>query len=265
MKKLIVANWKMNPSSAKEAVSLAKKVDAGIPQEKNIEIEVVIAPPFPFLAGVGKVIRRAKLGAQDVFWEDAGAYTGEVSPMILKRLGVTYVIIGHSEQRRLLHETDEMIHKKVSASLQAGLKAILCVGESLAVRKKGLAAAKNFVKNQLKKDLKNISGLKDNELIIAYEPIWAIGTGKSDNPESAAEMTRFIKSTLRSKPYTLNARVIYGGSVTSQNARSFLYYNGSTSFDAAQDKSLATEGIDGALVGGASLKAEEFKKIIKSL
>lgn len=252
MVKLIVANWKMNPDSLGRAILLAKKVDAGIPKKKNIE--VVIAAPFPFLAGVGKVLRRARLGAQDAFWESGGAYTGEVSWHQLKHLGVEYVIIGHSERRKWVEETDETIHKKVLASLQAGLKVILCVGEPLAIRKKGLAAAKHFVKKQLEKDLKlpTTYYLPATSLIIAYEPIWAIstsGAGKQDKPEDAADMIQFIKSTLQAKLYKLQARVLYGGSVNSQNVKSFVYY----------------KGVDGVLVGGASLKAEEFVKIIHNV
>ena len=225
----------MNPDSASEAVSLAKGTEKGISKSGN---EIVIAPPFPFLAVVKKVIKHAKLGAQDDFWENKGAHTGEVSPAMLKNSGVKYVIIGHSE-RRWLGETDEMINKKMKATLKAGLKPILCVGEHLETRKKGLAAAKNFVKTQLKNDLKGVPV----GMIIAYEPIWAIGSGKPDKPEETVEMARFIKSIAGSK-----AKVLYGGSVTSKNAKSFLQYN----------------EIDGALVGGASLKAEEFNKIVEN-
>ena len=253
MQKLIVANWKYNPVSVNQAVSLAKKIDAGIPKKKNIE--VVIAPPFPFLIEVGKALRRAKLGAQDAFWENQGAYTGEVSPSMLKNSGVEYVIIGHSERRKFLHETEEMINKKVLASLKVGLKVILCVGEpermnnESGIMNNGLRKAKDYIKKQLEKDLKGIHNSKfiiHDSLIIAYEPIWAIGTGKPDKPENAAEMIKFIKSFLYSKFYILNSRVLYGGSVNSQNAANFLCH----------------KEIDGALVGSASLKHQEFKKII---
>ncbi len=231
MSQLLVANWKMNPASESEAVKLARASDAN---------NVVICPPFPFLRAIKQAIKKAALGAQDVFWENppasGGAYTGEVSAKMLKGLGVRYTIIGHSERRRWLHETDEMINKKIQAVLKADLKAILCVGEPFSVRKKGLTAAKNFVKKQLKKDLRGVK----SKFIIAYEPIWAIGTGKPDNPRETAEMAKFIKNLSR-------ARVLYGGSVTSLNIGRILEYN----------------EIDGALVGGASLKAGEFKKIIK--
>ena len=220
-----MANWKLNPTSEVEAIKLAKAEDF-----KN----VIIAPPFPFLKSVGGFIRNADLGAQDVFWKEEGAYTGEVSASQLKSLGVNYVIIGHFE-RRALGETDEIVNKKIKAALQAGLKIILCVGENWSIRRKGLAAAKKFVKNQLQKDL---GGIKN--LIVAYEPVWAIGTGKSDKPSETVEMVKFIKKIL-------NAKVLYGGSVNSKNAKSFL------------DK----KEISGALVGGASLNAKEFKKIIR--
>ncbi len=246
MKKLIVANWKENPASLKKAISLARQIEKGI--VKTGKSEVVIAPPFPFLSAVGKVLKRAKLGAQNVFWEDGGAYTGEVSPSMLKNSGVEYVIIGHSERRKL-GETDEMVNKKVKASLKAGLKVILCVGEpaerGLTRTSRGLTrnkkSAKNFVKKQLENDLHDIAfSLRKSALIVAYEPIWAIGSGKPDKPEDTVEMAKFIRSIAG-----LKAKVLYGGSVTSRNAKSFLQY----------------KEVDGALVGGASLKAEELKKI----
>ncbi len=234
MKKLLVANWKMNPATEREAVVLARASD-----RKN----VVICPPLVYVSSVKGQVSKAKVGAQDVFCEEKGAYTGEISPAMLKNLGVKYVIIGHSERRKWLHETDEMINKKIKAALKAGLKVILCVGEPWPVRKKGLAAAKQFVKAQLKKDLKFLhsnSYILNSRLIVAYEPIWAIGTGRADKPADAVEMSKFIKNLLR-------VPVLYGGSVDGKNAENFLKY----------------KEINGALVGGASLKAGEFNKIIK--
>ena len=230
----------MNPKTSREATKLARAIDA-----KN----VVICPSFPFLGAVKKAIKKARLGSQDVFWEEKGAYTGEVSPAMLKNSGIEYVIVGHSERRRWLNETDEMINKKVLATLRAGLKVILCVGEPLIVRRQGLAAAKKYVKSQLQKDLSGISNLKPKtqNLIIAYEPIWAIGTGRSDKPEETFAMAKFIKQFLHSKFYILNSKVLYGGSVNSKNVWDFVKY----------------KEIDGALVGGASLNAKEFRKIIK--
>jgi len=249
MKKLIIANWKENPNSITEAVSLAQQIDKGI--GKANKAEVVIAPPFPFLSAVGKVLKRAKLGAQNVFWEDKAAHTGEISPRMLKSSGVKYAIIGHSERRRL-GETDEMINKKISASLKAELKVILCVGESLNVRRRGLSASKNFVKGQLKKDLKGLHStfyILHSRIIVAYEPIWAISTNKNarpDKPEDALEMIKLIKQFCHSHFAIRNLPVLYGGSVNSKNAKNFLQY----------------KEIDGALVGGASLKPDEFGKIV---
>ncbi len=248
-KKLIVANFKMNMPDLRHW--------RGFRAPKNVE--VVVCPPFPYLGLVSNILKpktsnlKPHIGAQDVFWEDSGAFTGEVSPEMLKDLKIEYVIIGHSERRRWLGETDEMINKKVLAALRIGLKVVLCVGESLAVRRKGLSAAKRFVANQLRKDLKDIKKILhskfyilNSRLIVAYEPIWAIGTGRADKPADTAEMARFVKDLLRSKFHILNSRVLYGGSVTSKNAEQFL----------------KMDEIDGALVGGASLNAGEFAKIL---
>ncbi|MEK9180113.1 MAG: triose-phosphate isomerase [Patescibacteria group bacterium] len=248
-KKLIVANWKLNmpPLGEWRHFRGPKGVD------------VVICPPFPYLKQVLEILKpktsnlNPRLGAQDVFWEEKGAYTGEVSPVMLKSLGASYVIIGHSERRRWLNETDEMINKKVKAAFAADLRVILCVGEPLAVRRNGLSTAKQFVGNQLRQNLQGIKKILhskfyilNSRLVVAYEPIWAIGTGRADKPEEAVEMAKFIKKTLYSKFSILNSRILYGGSVTSKNAANFLKHN----------------EIDGALVGGASLDAREFAKII---
>jgi len=247
-KKLIIANWKSNPDSPGRAVLLAKKIDKSAKKIKTVE--VVIAPPAPFLMQVGAVIKNAKLGAQDVFWEDLGPYTGETSWHQLRHAKVAYVIIGHSERRRLLKESDEMINKKVLACLKNGLKVVLCVGEPKAVRAKGIAAAMRFIASQLNYDLKGLKSLSipRGSLVVAYEPIWAIGTGKPDKPEETALIARFIKKLLRSKLRINNFQLLYGGSVNGVNAKSF--------FDQKE--------IDGALVGGASLKPAEFEKIIKA-
>ncbi len=239
--KLIVANWKMNVPDLRRWRNLR------IP--KNID--AVICPPFPYIPSVKNQTAKARLGAQNCFWEEKGAYTGEVSPAMLKSFGVQYAIIGHSERRRWLRETDEMINKKVLASLRAGLSVILCVGEPSAIRRRGLSAAKHFVENQLNKDLKGMAGLKIKnmgfKIIIAYEPVWAIGTGRADKPEDSASMANFIKKILDNKFSVSNPGVLYGGSVTGKNAANFLKLG----------------SIDGALVGGASLKRREFEKILK--
>ncbi len=235
MGKLIVANWKMAPGTEKEALKLAKASDG-----KN----VVVCPPFVFLEAVGKNLKKAALGAQDI----------PVSPLMLKNLGVKYAILGHSDRRIKMGETDEMINKKVRAALAVGLKVILCVGENLVVRKKGIAAAKNFIKKQLQKDLKNLTNSKKlitNNLIVAYEPVWAISTNKNaknDTLADAAEMISFIKQFSISN-FQFSVKVLYGGSVDGKNIGGFLKY----------------KEIDGFLVGGASLRSREFSKIISKV
>lgn len=237
--KLIVANWKSNPLKAADAVELAKATDLD---------GAVICPPFIFLETVKENISKAKLGAQDDFWGNTGAYTGEISWRQLTEMGVEYVILGHSERRKYLKETDELINNKVIASLEAGLKVILCVGEDSQTRNQGINSAKNFVEQQLDKGLIGIDAVKlKANLIIAYEPIWAIGTGSADTPASASEISGFIKNFI-SKKYGLKVQVLYGGSVNTGNAKEFL----------------ENPNIDGALVGGASLKPEELKKIAEN-
>ncbi len=258
MKKILIANWKMNPVSRAEAIRLAKLSD---------EKSVVICPPFPFLIPVKGQLRKAELGAQDIFWgglpTGGGAYTGEVSGAMLKKIGASFVIIGHSERRRVLGETDETINKKIKAALAASLRVVLCIGEPAEVRKKGEAAAKAFVKSQLTTDLKNIFNLKPKTFnpIIAYEPVWAISTSRDpklkETPEMIVAMVQFIKGLLDSRFSAQGGsasggkipdpRIIYGGSVTAENIGRIIHH----------------KEIEGALVGGASLKSEEFKKIIK--
>lgn len=250
MQKLLVANWKENPSSEKKALSLFREVA----KVKRGNVQVIICPPFVYLEGIADMARKMPvgtkkgfaLGAQDIFWEDQGAYTSEVGAKMIKGLGARYVIVGHSERRRYAKETDAMINRKVQSALHAGLHVILCVGESLSVRKKGLSAARAFIKNQLKKDLK---GSASGHLTIAYEPIWAIGTGKNDKPEDAVEMARFIKQAVSGGETSVMPRFLYGGSVNSKNIADYVQY----------------KEIDGALVGGASLKSGEFKKMIEKI
>ncbi len=242
MSKLLIANWKMNPQTEAEAVRLARAEDAP---------NVVVAPPFPFLRAVGGVLRKAALGAQDVFWEPRGAFTGEVSPTMLKRLGVRYVIVGHSEQRQL-GETDAMVNRKVLSSLEAGLGVILCVGEGSGARAHGFGAAQRFVAAQLRADLRGVKVARGS-LSIAYEPLWAISTARSanykdnaDTPEDAAAMIDHIRTFVRAR-LGVRPLVFYGGSVNGGNAARFL----------------GNRGIDGALVGGASLNSKEFIYIVK--
>ncbi|MCL4437671.1 triose-phosphate isomerase, partial [Patescibacteria group bacterium] len=210
--------------------------------------EVIIAPPFPFIAEVKKIISGVAVAAQNAFWEREGAYTGEVSPLMLKRVGAEYVILGHSERRRVIGETDDIINKKILAALNVGLKVILCIGEPLETRKKGVGAIRNYLKNQLIADLRDVKKTQFSKLIIAYEPIWAIGTGRYDIPTDAQGTAIFIKGLLAKKTKT-TIPFLYGGSVDSKNAKYFIQL----------------KEIDGALVGRASLNASEFFKIIKSI
>jgi triosephosphate isomerase len=252
LRTLIAANWKEHPKTEAEALKLFRTV-AKIKREKGAE--VAICPPFIYLEEITKHFRRMSLparerlavGAQDVFWEEQGAFTSEVGPKMLRSLGVAYAIVGHSERRKFEKETDAMINKKIKLAVRDKLKIILCVGEPLAVRKKGIAAAKKFVSRQLLEDLKGIS-LKSGDVAVAYEPIWAIGTGRNDKPEDAREMALFVKALLK-KRKKINPRFLYGGSVNGGNAADYIQLN----------------EIDGALIGGASLKADEFRKIINSL
>ncbi len=242
MSKLLIFNWKMNPATLKEASVLAQASD-----HEN----VVVAPPFPFMESVADTLIKAKLGAQDLFWEPSGAFTGEVSAQELKNIGVSHVIIGHSERRHKLGETDEVIAKKMKAALSAGLVPVLCVGETKSEKDSGQREA--VIERQLKSALSDFQLLTpDLGLIVAYEPVWAIGTGDPETPEHAAETIAFIKSVVSGPDQIRGAdkgrlqfpdvRVLYGGSVDSKNLGDFL----------------KKEEIDGALVGGASLKTEEI-------
>lgn len=250
-KAIVIANWKMNPETASEAKRLFRAVVKGARGVKNVD--VVIAPSFVYLNmfHVSSFRFHVKLAAQDCFWEEKGAYTGEISPAMLKNLGVTHVIIGHSERRMHLGETDEMVNKKIKAVLKTGLTPILCVGERVRERANEIPAS---VGEQVKKAL---AGLKKNEFkngIIAYEPVWAIGTGMPDTAEGATRAALYIRKTVRDILGGKTAdslRVIYGGSVNAKNAASFI--------------SKDIRGMEGSLVGGASLDADEFVQIAKSV
>ena len=243
-KKYIIANWKMNPSSSEEALRLIKNTMA-VQLPKNIEL--IIAPPFIYLYLVKKNFKNEiKLAAQNVGWFERGAFTGEISGLMLKNIGCDYVIIGHSERRHKIGETDEMINLKLKAAFKAGLNPILAVGEK--ERGDDIIKVLNF---QIKSDLDGIETSEISKLIIAYEPVWAIGTGLSDTPDhalSSALLIRKIIGNLYTPDFAIDLPVLYGGSVTAENAADFI---GQT-------------GINGALIGGASLNVEEFLKIIKS-
>ncbi len=246
-KYLMAGNWKMN-LTPKEAKEFAAKLVGSI---KNIKDDTIamIAPPFTALYSVREVIKGSnlKLGAQNVNDNEKGAFTGEISADMLLDLGVEYVIIGHSERRHIYKETDELINKKVLFSLKKGLKPILCVGELLEEREKGIT--NDIVKNQVVKGLKDVSSNDIKNVTIAYEPVWAIGTGKVATPEIAEEVHKLIRKTLQelyNKEIANDITIQYGGSVTHENV----------------DGLMAMENIDGALVGGASLKVDFFTRIV---
>ncbi|MFC2068314.1 triose-phosphate isomerase [Chloroflexota bacterium] len=241
---MIVGNWKMN-TTAKEAVEFVQAIREDL--NKIANVEKVICPPFVSLVLLRDIIKNSsiKLGAQNVFYEEKGAYTGEISPLMLVDL-CEFVIIGHSERRQYFYETVENINKKIQAVLQAGLKPILCIGENLEENETG--KTKSVVTEQLRSSLANVSNI--NVLTIAYEPIWAIGTGKAATGEQTNETIGLIRhniSQLYDTESAENALILYGGSVTADNVTEFIQQ----------------PEIDGALVGGASLKAEQFVNIVK--
>ncbi len=247
MKKIIVANWKTNPQTQKEAKDIFSGIAKGAKKIKKAE--VVICPPFVFLASLITKKHNVKIGGQNCFFEQKGAFTGEISPVMLKNIGCGYVIIGHSERRKYFGETDEIINKKIKAGLDAKLKIIFCVGETKEQRDGDKTEI--VVKNQIAGGLEAIGTSKADEIIIAYEPVWAIGTGNACSVEESQKMRLFIIKAL-SEIYTpkiaMEVKILYGGSVNSQNSAGYL----------------KEAEFNGLLVGGASLNAEEFVKILKS-
>lgn len=247
MKPLIVANWKMNPANLAEAKKLFDSVKKGI---KNVKkAEAVICPPFPYLLSFRFRASSFKLGAQNCFWEEKGAFTGEVSAKMLKNFGCQYVILGHSERRKYFGETDEIINKKLRAALRAKLKPIFCVGESGQEREKG--ETEEILKSQLEKGLEGIKKGEIKNLILAYEPVWAIGTGKPCSLNEAQIISLYLRKVIaRIYSLTLSKKlpILYGGSVNGKNARDYII----------------EAGMSGLLVGGASLDEEEFKQIIQN-
>ncbi|MBI2208760.1 triose-phosphate isomerase [Candidatus Woesearchaeota archaeon] len=261
-KKLIAANWKMN-KSIPESVSFIDNFKNSIKSTKikdfrdtenpkdfpvSSKNEIVICPPFASLNEVKKSIKgtKIKLGAQNMHFEEKGAFTGEISAPMLRDAGCEYVILGHSERRAYFDETDGIINKKIKAALKNKLKAILCIGETLEQRESN--ETKAVIKFQLENCLRSINNEEIKNIVIAYEPVWAIGTGKNATPEQAEEVHLFIRGLLK-KLYNVdiseNIRIIYGGSVNEKNAKELL----------------AMKNIDGALVGGASLDPKSFAEI----
>ena len=243
---IIAGNWKMNKTPA-EAAELVKAL---VPLVADAEAEVVVCPPFVCLEAVRKVIEgtNIKLGAQNVHFEKSGAFTGEISADMLLAMGVEYVIIGHSERRQYFGETDCTVNKRARAALAAGLKPIICVGERLAERENGITD--ELVGMQTKLALKEIDAAQLEQLVIAYEPIWAIGTGKTATAQEANATIGAIRKAIAQvygEDVAQKVRIQYGGSMNPKNASELM----------------AQSEIDGGLIGGASLKAEDFSKVVK--
>ena len=246
-RKIIIGNWKMNPLSAKEADKLLVGVAKSISTLKNTE--VVVSPPFIYIDRLKKVSKKISMGAQDAFWGDVGAFTGEISPEMLYELGARYVILGHSE-RRAMGEIDEVINKKVKGALASSLTPVLCVGE---LSRDATHGHFDIVKSQIKECLKGVPKNSISRVIVAYEPVWAISSTpdrRDATPADSLEMAIFIRrvlSDLSNPVVAKETRVIYGGSVNERDAGDFLD-NG---------------GVDGLLAGRASLDYKKFSEIVK--
>lgn len=246
-RRIIAGNWKMH-NNLSDSQNLVTKLVNGL-NNKNINREVIIFPPFTSLSEVSNLLKGTivELGAQNMHFEDKGAFTGEISVNMLKSVGCKYVILGHSERRTIFGETDELINKKIKKALGSEIIPILCIGETLVQRENG--TTNDVIKRQVLEGIKELNEEEVNKIIIAYEPIWAIGTGKTASPEQAQEVHKFIRSILEekfSKETSENIPILYGGSVKPNNAVDLL----------------AKEDIDGALVGGACLDADSFISII---
>jgi triosephosphate isomerase len=245
-KSIVGGNWKMN-TTLQEAVSLTGllKDNLKVSQQEG----VVLCPPFVYLSAVKDILRGSeiRLGAQDVYFQPKGAFTGEISVGMLKDIGCDYVIIGHSERRQIFKEDNDMVNKKLKSSLQGGVSCIFCVGETLEQRQENLT--EKTIRQQIEAGLDEVPSDRYNQIVIAYEPVWAIGTGKNATPEQAQEVHSFIRKLLTHLSNEIVARemtIIYGGSVTADNIQSLMEGN----------------DINGALVGGASLSADSFTKIV---
>jgi triosephosphate isomerase len=241
---LIAGNWKMNKTPA-EAVQLIRELK---PLVANAAAEVVLCPPFVAVSEVQKAVEGSniKVGVQNMYHKESGAFTGEISPVFLKAMNIDYVILGHSERRQYFGENDEEINKKLAAAFKHGIKPILCVGETLEEREGSRAF--EIIRRQVQRCLAGLQEYDLEQLVVAYEPVWAIGTGKTATKEDANEVIGFIRQQLKevlNEKLALSTRILYGGSVKSSNARELM--------DMPE--------IDGALVGGASLDPEEFSKI----
>ncbi|MBR6462651.1 triose-phosphate isomerase [bacterium] len=244
---VIAGNWKMNKTVA-EAVALASEIKEKVAGVENVKI--IVCPVFTAVKSVADVLKgtNVKVGAQDMYWETSGAYTGEVSGEMLMEAGAEYVIIGHSERRQYFGETNETVNKKLKKALSIGLKPIVCIGETLADREAGTTEA--VVRKQVKEGFVGLTADEMKGTIIAYEPVWAIGTGKTATAEQAEAVHAFVRNLIAQlwDKETADAVIIqYGGSMKPENVASLL----------------AQPDIDGGLIGGAALKADSFEKLVK--
>jgi triosephosphate isomerase len=249
-KKIIAGNWKMF-NDINGTVKLISDIKNDL-NGKNSKALVIICPPFTNLETASTLIKGSdiKLGAQNMYYEENGAFTGEISPSMLKSVGVEYVILGHSERRTIFGETDQLINRKIKAAIKHGLKPIFCIGETLAEREKEITF--KVIETQVKNGLEGLNEQELVNLIVAYEPIWAIGTGKTATPEQAQEVHKFIRDLIAkvlSSAFADGIVIQYGGSVKPENAKELL----------------SQPDIDGALVGGACLKSDSFLKIVEAV
>jgi triosephosphate isomerase len=248
-KPFVAGNWKMNTDSH-TSVSLAEAVASGSSDIAQ-DVHIAVIPPFVYIPAVVKAVSTAHIavGAQDIYYEQKGAFTGEISPSMLKDIGCTYALCGHSERRHVIGETDELINKKVSAAISGGLLPILCVGELIEERK--ASRTEEVVTRQIKNGLQGLSAAKVSAVTIAYEPVWAIGTGLTATPQQAQEVHALIRKLIGemySSQLAEEIRILYGGSVKPGNTAELM----------------AQQDIDGLLVGGASLNADDFVTIIQA-
>lgn len=248
---LIAGNWKMN-SNHLEAIQMVQKLSYRLEPDDYERVDIVVAPPFTSLRSIQVVLEQDRipisLGAQDVYWEESGAFTGEISAPMLAKLAVKHVIVGHSERRAYFGETDETVNKKAKAVLKADMAPIICVGETLEQREAG--EAEQVVTTQLGGALRGLSVEDPSSLSVAYEPVWAIGTGRTALPDDAATIATLVREQLRDKLGSDTAegvRILYGGSVNPVNIKDFM----------------AKKDIDGGLVGGASLDPDKFAAIVR--
>jgi triosephosphate isomerase len=249
-KPFVAGNWKMNTNS-QTSVELVKRIACGSVETAGQDVTVAVCPPYVYLQAVAKALSSSNIavGAQDMYFESDGAFTGEISAAMLKDVGCSYCICGHSERRHIMGESDELINKKVTAAIAGGLLPILCVGELIEERE--ASQTNEVVTRQVKKGLAGLSAEKLRAVTIAYEPVWAIGTGLTATPEQAQEVHDFIRKLLGqmyNKKLAGEIRILYGGSVKPDNAADLM----------------SQKDIDGSLVGGASLKADDFLAIIQA-